>query len=518
MPPDKSDSLRIMARCDDTECFPVSGGLEPVTLVIFGASGDLTSRKLVPALFDLYLGDALPERFCVVGCARTAMTDDQFRNRLRDALPAAGQPEVDGFLSRLAYRQVDYESASSYQSLAGELRGLDDRFGTDGNRIFYLAVPPSTYATIAQGIGGAGLAVEGEGGNGFSRLVVEKPFGTDLESALALDEKLHGSFSEHQLFRIDHYLAKETVQNVLVFRFANSIFEPVWNRRYIDRVDINATEILGVEHRAGYYEQSGVLRDMFQNHMMQLLALTAMEPPAKYSAHQVQYEKVKVFRALRPLPADRLGEHLVLGQYGPGTIEGEQVPAYRDEPGVDPESRTPTFARMRLFIDNWRWQGVPFYLTSGKRLSGKCTEIVIHFKKVPHSLFSQVLGDEIAANRLTLGIQPHEVIDLTFQTKRPGAQVSLRKVTMHFDYRGRAEQGSAADGAALDAYARALLDCMQGDHMLFWRQDGVEFSWSFLTPVLRQCESGDTGAGGLHFYPAGSQGPEELARLEQVVP
>jgi glucose-6-phosphate 1-dehydrogenase len=296
-------------------------------------------------------------------------------------------------------------------------------------------------------------------------------------------------------------LAKATVQNVLVFRFGNAIFEPLWNRSYIDHVKITAAETLGVEHRAGYYEQAGVLRDMFQNHMMQLLALTAMDPPSLFEADRVRDEKTEVFQALRPLPIERIEENLVLGQYGPGTIGGKRIPGYREEPGVDPDSVTPTFALMRVHVDNWRWQGVPFYLMSGKRLANKLTEIVIQFKEVPHSMFRPVLGEHITANRLTLGVQPDEKITVTFQTKNPGATFCLRSVTMDFDYHQN------YIGPRLDAYEKCLLDCMQGDHMLFWRQDAVELCWSFLTPVIEACEGDSDQGKRLRFYESGSWGP-----------
>jgi glucose-6-phosphate 1-dehydrogenase len=350
-------------------------------------------------------------------------------------------------------------------------------------------------------LGRAGLSAEGKNGNGWSRIVVEKPFGRDLDTAIDLDRSLHDHFQEHQIFRIDHYLAKETVQDILMFRFANAIFEPIWNRRYIDYVTITVAETLGVEHRAGYYEQAGVLRDMFQNHMMQLLALTTMEPPSLFEADLVRDEKIKVYRALRPFNTKNLRDYLVLGQYGPGTVEGNKVIAYRDEPGVSPDSLTPTFAMMKIFLDNWRWQGVPFYLTSGKRLPKKLTEIVIQFKEIPHSMFRQTIGEHITANRLILGIYPDEKISLTFQTKNPGAKVCLRSVTMDFNY------NQNYTGPVLDAYEKVLLDCMLGDQMLFWRQDGVELCWSFLTPILRECETcGDRGEM-LIQYEAGSWGP-----------
>ncbi|MFH1122422.1 MAG: glucose-6-phosphate dehydrogenase, partial [Pseudomonadota bacterium] len=350
---------------------------------------------------------------------------------------------------------------------------------------------------------------EGRDGMGWSRIIVEKPFGRDLETAVTLDRSLHEYFQESQIFRIDHYLAKETVQNILMFRFANAIFEPIWNRRYIDYVSITAAESLGVEHRAGYYEEAGVLRDMFQNHMMQLLALTAMEPPSLFEADRVLDEKAKLYRSLRPFPVDAIEDYLVLGQYDRGTIEGREVPGYREEPGVSPDSLTPTYAKMKVFVDNWRWQGVRFFVSSGKRLAGKLTEIVIQFKEIPHSMFRETLGEEISSNRLILGIYPDEKITLTFQTKNPGAHVALRPVTMDFHY----HQGY--QGPLLDAYEKVLLDCMVGDHMLFWRQDGVELCWSFLTPILLGCESCGNREERLLPYEAGTWGPAAKSRLSE---
>jgi len=483
---------------------------DPCTIVIVGATGDLTARKLIPALFNLYLNDGLPQPFQIVGCGRTRMDDIEFRNKMESALKDAAMLDRNrwpAFSSALHYRPIDYEDLTSYSNLAESLRDLDIRHNTLGNRIFYIALPPVLYKTVAQMIGRAGLSSERTNGNGWSRIVVEKPFGVDLETAMDLARSLQEHFSEHQIFRIDHYLAKETVQNVLMFRFANSLFEPIWNRRYVDHVSINASETLGVEHRAGYYEQSGVLRDMFQNHMMQLLALIAMEPPSHFEADLVRDEKSKVFGALRPFPIDDLQTHLVLAQYSAGQIDNKPVPAYRKEPDVDPNSLTPTFAMMKVFLDNWRWQGVPFYMASGKRLVRKRTEIAIQFKTVPHSLFRHILGETIVANRLTMGIYPEEKITLTFQTKNPGARVCLRTVTMDFNY-----QQSYA-GPILDAYEKVLIDCMLGDQMLFWRQDGVERSWSFLTPILDRCEGCNDQQDMLEFYPAGSAGPEAISRL-----
>ena len=484
--------------------FITPGSLAPCTLVIFGASGDLTARKLIPAFYNLYLADSLPEPFAVVGCSRTALSHDEFRERLKRAAVKEGKADLarwHGFAAKLFYRQVTYDAQESCQELADYLHGLDQEQNTGGNRIFYLAVPPVLYPVIARKIGEVGLSREGKNGNGWARIVVEKPFGRDLQTALDLDKVLHKSFREKQIFRIDHYLAKETVQNILMFRFANTIFEPIWNRNFIDYVGIVAAEKLGVENRAGYYEQAGVLRDMFQNHMVQLLALTAMEPPSLFEDDRVRDEKAKVSRSIKPLARETLTDNLVLGQYKGGVINGIQVPGYREEKGVNPGSITPTFAMMRMFVDNWRWQGVPFYLASGKRLARKETKIVVQFKNVPHSMFREVLDEKITANRLVLGIYPEEEITLTFQTKVPGAKSCLRPVTMDFKY----YQG--VQGPHLDAYAKVLLDVILGDHMLFWRQDGVELSWSYLTPILQECETCANREAQLHPYESGSWGP-----------
>jgi glucose-6-phosphate 1-dehydrogenase len=484
--------------------------LDACVVVIMGATGDLTARKLIPALFNLYGTDKLPQSFSIVGCGRTAQKNEQFRVHMSEALQHSGiqDPEMLAkFVSRLYYRAVQYDDQVSYDKLAIFLREMDRKFGTQGNRIFYLALPPKLYLPVAQRIGKAGLASEQIQGNGWSRLVVEKPFGSDLASAMVLDKGIHEYFHEHQVFRIDHYLAKETVQNVLMLRFANSIFEPIWNRRFIKSIRITAAESLGVEHRAGYYEQAGVLRDMFQNHMMQLLALIAMEPPSAFEADRVRDEKIKVYRALRPFQEESLEKNLVLGQYDKGKLNGEAFPSYREEPGVSDHSMTPTYAMMKLYLDNWRWQGVPFYLVSGKRLKEKRTDITIQFKRVPHSMFREVIGRRITANQLKLGVYPEERISLTFQTKTPGTHVNLRPVTMDFHY------NEATDEVLLEAYEKVLLDCILGDQMLFWRQDGVEACWSFLTPILSMCEACDDRPTMLHFYESGSRGPKAIERI-----
>jgi glucose-6-phosphate 1-dehydrogenase len=497
---------------DAQECVMPEPG-DPCTIVILGATGDLTSRKLMPALFDLYLNQGLPDHFLIVGCGRIDIDRQEFSAKMQTALKNAGANDEDRwrhFAAMLHYCRTDFEDPDTFKNLVQLLRDLDEKFNTGGNRIFYMALPPSVFPSAARMIGQVGLADENQNGNGWSRIVLEKPFGTDLKSARELDSSLARDFSEHQIFRIDHYLAKETVQNVLMLRFANSLFEPIWNRRYVEYVAITAIEELGVENRAGYYEQSGVLRDMFQNHMMQLLAMTAMEPPSRFEADQVRDEKIKVFRALRPFRVDRLEENLVLGQYSAGKVDGKPVPAYREESGVAANSLTPTFAMMKVYLDNWRWQGVPFYLTSGKRLDQKLTEIAIQFKRVPHSMFRHTLEASIAANRLILGIYPEETINLKFQTKNPGAVVCLRTVTMDFHYQQN------YSGPELDAYARALIDCMLGDQMLFWRQDAVELCWKFLEPILNRCETCDDQTELLQFYEAGGKGPEAAAKIQKT--
>jgi glucose-6-phosphate 1-dehydrogenase len=485
--------------CDDR---PVSVTPEPCIIIIFGASGDLTSRKLIPALFSMYVQGSLPGHMAIVGCGRTPMTGPEFReqlfSRLGDRL--RNMPEWPDFAENLQYFPLTYD-IGSFRELADLLEQIDREKQTQGNRVFDLAVPPDLYPVIADLLGRSGLASQNERYPGWSRIIVEKPFGRNLETAVELNATLHDHFAEEQIYRIDHYLAKETVQNTLIFRFANSIFEPVWNRHHVDYVGIVAAEEIGIESRAGYYDNSGVLRDMFQNHMMQLLVLTAMEPPARFEADAIQDEKAKVIRSLRDFSMEK-GSRICLGQYAPGEIHGQSVPAYRSEPGVDEKSATPTFALMELYIDNWRWQDVPFYLISGKRLPRKETRIIIQFREVPHRLFRDLLGKSINANRLIIETYPEEAIRLTFQTKNPGASICLRTMTMDFFYHQHYK------GAALDAYARVLLDCMAGDHMLFWRQDGIELSWAFLTPVLQECEECPSPERLLHFYPAGTWGPE----------
>lgn len=509
----KSGLEPISITPEKCEAAPGSDCLErrpdPCNIVIFGASGDLTARKLIPALFNLFGNEGMPEFFNIVGVARTEMTSENFRLKMRQALRSQ---EIDlekwpVFSEHLHYLQVIYDDDESYKSLALFLDDLNIKCGIKGNTIFNLAIPPTMYKTVVEKLGAGGLSQKTASADSRARLVVEKPFGWDLESARDLNRVISDNFHEDQVFRIDHYMAKETVQNIMMFRFANSIFEPLWNRNYVDYVCIAAAETLGVEHRAGYYDRFGVLRDMMQNHMMQLLALVATESPPQFEADLVRDEKVKVFRSLRPFPLENKYDFIVLGQYGAGRKNGEKLSAYRDEAGIDPESLTPTFSAIKIFLDNWRWQGVPFYLVSGKRLAKKSTRIEIQFKQTPHSLFRNVIGDHIAPNRLILCIQPNESIILTFQSKTPGRKTGLRPVTMDFNY----QQGYS--GPILDAYEKALADTMLGDHMLFWRQDGLEQCWEFFDPIINECEQCRAREGNLHIYKAGGHGPEAAFRL-----
>ena len=487
------------------------GSLDPCTIVIFGATGDLAALKLLPALYNLFLRGGLPSPCCIVGCGRTQLSRQEFQERMAAAVQTAGLDfsRWHDFAPTLEYLPLDYARSSDYKSLDRFLKELEGKYQAGGNRLFYLAVPPSLYAVVSQELGRVGLSAEVE--HGWVRLVVEKPFGRDLKSAQELNRILHASFQEHQIFRIDHYMAKETVQNILILRFANTIFEPLWNRNFIESVGIIAAETVGVGSRGGFYEEAGVLRDMFQNHMMHLLALTAMEPPSLFEAERVRDEQLKVFRSLKPLNFSEVGENLILGQYTQGREGDREAPGYREETRVRPDSLTPTFAAMQVFIDNWRWRGVPFYLVSGKRLPAKLTQIVIQFKEVPHSLFKNVHLGEIAANRLLLGIYPEEKITQIFETKNPGATVCLRQVTMDFPYYQN------YGGPMMEAYEKSLIDVVQGDQMLFWRQDAVEECWSYFSPVIEECEHCADPAALLHSYPAGTWGPkpawENMTRL-----
>jgi glucose-6-phosphate 1-dehydrogenase len=483
---------------------------DPCTIIIFGASGDLTHRKLIPALYNLFCNQKLPDHYCIVGASRTEMDDSAFRSKMRQRMMDAGVDlkAWDEFEACLYYQEVTYDNPSSYKVLSSRLADLDLKHQTGGNRVFNLAIPPSLYATVARELGRVGLATEDIQKGRWTRLVVEKPFGYDLRSARELNAAIHEGFQEHQVFRIDHYMTKQTVQNILVFRFANAIFEPLWNRNYIDYIRINASEDLGIESRAGYYEQSRILRDMFQNHMMELLALVAAEPPSLFAADWVRDKKAELFRSLRPFSIEDTS--LVLGQYEGGVVGGKRLPGYREEDGVDPHSLTPTYALMRLFVDNWRWQEVPFYITSGKRLKRKVTRIDIQFKAIPHSMFRQVLGGSIGANRLIIGVYPQETIFFNFQSMKPGLRFCLRTAGLHFSF------NKGQESTKLGAYEKALVDVLIGDQTLFWRQDGLELCWAFLDSVLDSCEVCDDRFKNLYPYPACSLGPQ--AALDMLPP
>lgn len=474
----------------------------PVNLIIFGATGDLAMRKIYPALASLCNNGLLSHDSRILAIGRKDLDTAGFAallaEKLHGAIPESCMADL---VPRVRYLRLDPDAPESGYTLSLALGELDK----DGpkNRLFYLAVPPAAYIPLATMLGEAGLGREEEGTS--VRLVVEKPFGRDLPTARELDTVLHRYFRESQIFRIDHYMAKETVQNVLLLRFANALFEPVWNRRYIDHIRITAAEDLGIGHRAGFYDQAGVLRDMFQNHMMMLLALCAMEPPSLFEAELVRDERSKVFRALRPLDLERLDEQLILGQYGPGMSGGQTVPGYLQEPGVPADSTTPTFAWLKVYLDNWRWQGVPFHLCSGKRLEAKHTEIAVQFKNVPVSMFRKTQGDIIPPNRLVIGIHPHEVVRLEVQTKGQGSSLCLQGQSMEFSY------GAGSGLGRLDDYAKVLLDCITGDQTLFWRQDAVELCWGFLTPILDRCDCPDRKLP-LHTYVAGGPGPKTAQR------
>jgi glucose-6-phosphate 1-dehydrogenase len=469
-------------------------------MVVFGASGDLTRRKLLSSLFELFRRELISDRFYLVGCGRKEIADHDFRKiarqALRDTSRDAPDAKVDAFADALYYASGDYSDPAFYEALKTRLAELDNKHKVDGPHIFYLAVPPMLYGTIVQRLCSAGLSHAGQADEKHQpRLVVEKPFGRDLQTAVELNSTIAQCFDESQIYRIDHYLGKETVQNILIFRFANTIFEPVWNRTHIDSVQITIAETVGVEHRAGYYDKSGALRDMFQNHMLQMLALVAMEPPVSFEADRLRDEKVKLLRSIRPFNPDELDRLIIRGQYGPGSIDDKQVVGYHRELDVDPQSKTETFVAAKLFIDNWRWKGVPFYLRTGKRLPRKDTEIAITFKNVPHSMFISAGLVDAPPNVLVLQIQPREGISLSFQAKRPGSKICMDTLNMSFSYQD-------IFGVSLpEAYQRLLLDCMLGDQTLFTRYDTVETSWQLLTPVL---EAWQNNTAPPYEYPAGS--------------
>lgn len=475
---------------------------EPCLLVIFGASGDLTKRKLIPDLFALERQDRLPEHFAILGLGRTELSDQAFRDEMAEAL--ADQPCAEklrqSFLERLHYLPLNTTDPAAYGPLSQRLQTLQAQYQTE-NILFYLSVPPKLYGTAAHGLQAQGLH---QSEQGYRRLIVEKPFGYDLASARELNRQLRDVFSEKQIYRIDHYLGKETVQNLLAFRFANGMFEPIWNRNHIHYVEITAAEAVGVEGRGGYYEGAGALRDMIQNHLLQVLGLVAMEPPASVKADALRNETLKVFQSLRPIELDQVAETVLRGQYLHARVKGQNVLGYREEAGVSPESRTETFVALKTQIDNWRWADVPFYIRTGKRLPTRVTEVAIHFRPTPHRLFTAHGGD-FDHNVLILRIQPDDGILLKFGMKIPGTGFEIKQVNMDFHY------SDLSDRWIPSAYERLLLDAMHGDQALYIHGDATETCWQYLMPILNVWASNPDFP--LYGYPAGSWGPLEADSL-----
>ncbi|MEO7174768.1 MAG: glucose-6-phosphate dehydrogenase [Saprospiraceae bacterium] len=479
----------------------------PTVIIILGATGDLTWRKLIPAIYNLYLDNWIPDQFALIGVSRKKITNPEFHKRLLEGVNKFSRrgktkkSEWDKFSKYLSYQAGEFSSKSTYATIEKQIKAFEKEWMVTVNRIFYLAVPPNSFEEIACNIAASGLA----NNKLQSRIVVEKPFGHDLESAKKLNDLLHGIFAESQIYRIDHYLGKETVQNIMAFRFANALFEPLWNRNYIDSVQITVSEQLGVENRGNYYETAGALRDMIQNHLFQLLCLIAMEPPVSFEADEVRNRKVDVLNALRKIQSDEVFEYAVRGQYGSGWIEGKKVIGYREEPDVDKESNKETFAAIKLFIDNWRWQDVPFYLRTGKRMNESISIITIKFKPVPHKSFPAQARGHWQPNTLMIHIQPHMGIHLQFQAKRPGLQMLLYPVDMKFNYDESYTSGTP------EAYETLLLDIMEGDSTLFMRADQVESAWKVLMPIINSWDSNPS----VNFpnYVAGMPGPEDAEAL-----
>lgn len=474
---------------------------EEQILVIFGATGDLTERKLIPALFELEELNLLPEKFLVLGIGRSNLSDESFRSKMHINLKRKSRKKdhktIDKFLQRLFFFQADTQNKDSFISLREVLEQLKQQHSIGHpNYIFYLSTPPSLYEIIAGGLAQAGLNDESDG---WKRIIIEKPFGYDLESAVKLSESLRENWNENQIYRIDHYLGKETVQNILVTRFSNGIFEPLWNRNFIHHVEITSAENFGVEKRGGYYNKAGALRDMVQNHLLQLTGLIAMEPPASLSPDAIRNETVKVLQSLRPIPEKDVNKYSIRGQYIESTIRNRKIKGYREEEGVPPDSKTETFAALKFYIDNWRWGGVPFYIRTGKHLPTRVTEAVIHFKPTPHYLFAQK-GSCDSCNLLIIRIQPDEGIILKYGMKTPGSGFNVQNVSMDFRY------ADLSEIRIPDAYERLLLDCMIGDSTLYARADAVLAAWKFLQPVLNAWN--DNPDIPLHGYPAGTWGPD----------
>ncbi|MBI4470642.1 MAG: glucose-6-phosphate dehydrogenase [Acidobacteria bacterium] len=481
---------------------------DPCVMVIFGASGDLTKRKLLPALYNLAREGLLSKQFAIIGVARRPMSDDDFRKKLSEEIKefVAGSLDPDlwqWFLRRLHYLSGDVDDPKTYEKLKVRLAEVDAEHGTKGNYFFYLATAPEFFSRVIHQVGDCGLA--GQESGHWRRVIIEKPFGRDLESARQLNRDIQQVLKEQQVYRIDHYLGKETVQNILVFRFSNGIFEPIWNRRYIDHIQITAAETVGVEQRGGYYDQSGALRDMVPNHLFQLMSLTAMEPPISFEANAVRDEQAKILHAIQPLSPEEVLSRTVRGQYGEGQIGDEYVPAYRTESNVPPDSSTDTYVALKLCIDNWRWAGVPFYIRTGKRLARRVTEIAIQFKQAPFVLFRKTPVEHLTSNRLVLHIQPDEGISLRFGAKVPGPILNLGAVNMDFDYADYFGGGSST------GYERLLYDCMIGDATLFQRADMVEAGWSVVGPVLDVWKALPPRT--FPNYPSGTWGPKEADDL-----
>ncbi|MFW5820038.1 MAG: glucose-6-phosphate dehydrogenase [Bacteroidota bacterium] len=474
---------------------------EPHIIVIFGASGDLTFRKLMPALYKLNAQNLMPGNFAILGLGRTRMDDDEFRIKMKEALEKyGGSNNISGsFLDSIYYKSLDYGSDSDYSSLKDTLTRLEQKHSTGENLLFYMATPPRLYEVISQKLADNGLNYAG------IKLIVEKPFGNDLHSAQKLNKHLLRYFSEDQIYRIDHYLGKETVQNIMVTRFSNIIFEPLWNRNFISHVEITSAEAIGVEDRGGYYDHSGALRDMVQNHLLQLVGLVAMEPPVNADSESIRGEMLKLFKSLRPLDEKDVYGNVIRGQYLESMANGEKVKSYRDEKGVNRDSKTETFAAIKFYIDNWRWNGVPFYIRTGKRLPSRVTEIVIHFKDTPHHIFCRSDGLPNNLNQLIIRIQPNEGLLMKFGMKVPGAGFSVQTVNMDFLY------SSLSDKKLPEAYERLLLDCMLNDSTLYARAEEVEITWEFLNPILKVWQKNDDIP--LYGYPAKTWGPDVADNL-----